>query len=90
MPHNERSKTISQGNERAPNRAMFRALGYTSDDFDKPMIGIANGHSTITPAMLVSNRWPTPPLRRSRRRARMPRFSVCPRFPTACPWARKA
>ncbi|MGQ2904427.1 MAG: dihydroxy-acid dehydratase [Neoaquamicrobium sediminum] len=49
MPHNERSKTISQGNERAPNRAMFRALGYTSDDFDKPMIGIANGHSTITP-----------------------------------------
>ncbi|OCW58360.1 dihydroxy-acid dehydratase [Hoeflea olei] len=40
---------ITKGVERSPNRAMFRALGYRSEDFDKPMIGIANGHSTITP-----------------------------------------
>uniref|UniRef100_UPI003BAC9B71 dihydroxy-acid dehydratase n=1 Tax=Stappia sp. TaxID=1870903 RepID=UPI003BAC9B71 len=49
MPYNERSKTISQGIERSPNRAMFYGLGYTKEDFDKPMVGVANGHSTITP-----------------------------------------
>ncbi|WP_186397482.1 dihydroxy-acid dehydratase [Stappia sp. TSB10GB4] len=49
MAYNERSKTISQGIERSPNRAMFYGLGYTKEDFDNPMIGIANGHSTITP-----------------------------------------
>ncbi|WP_349360344.1 dihydroxy-acid dehydratase [Stappia sp.] len=49
MPYNERSKTISQGVERSPNRAMFYGLGYTKEDFDNPMIGIANGHATITP-----------------------------------------
>lgn len=49
MAYNKRSRTIVEGVERSPNRAMFYALGYTKDDFDKPMIGVANGHSTITP-----------------------------------------
>ncbi len=49
MPYNDRSKTITQGIERSPNRAMFYGLGYTKEDFDNPMIGVANGHSTITP-----------------------------------------
>jgi dihydroxy-acid dehydratase len=49
MPLNDRSRHVTQGVARAPNRAMFYALGYTKEDFDKPMIGIANGHSTITP-----------------------------------------
>jgi dihydroxy-acid dehydratase len=49
MPFNERSKHITQGVARSPNRAMYYAMGYTEEDFDKPMIGIANGHSTITP-----------------------------------------
>jgi dihydroxy-acid dehydratase len=49
MPFNERSKHITQGTARSPNRAMYYALGYEKADFDKPMIGIANGHSTITP-----------------------------------------
>ncbi len=49
MPHNERSKHVTQGVARAPNRAMYYALGYTEKDFDNPMIGVANGHSTITP-----------------------------------------
>ena len=44
-----RSHHITQGVARAPNRAMFYALGYQEDDFDKPMVGIANGQSTITP-----------------------------------------
>ena len=49
MPFNERSKNITQGITRAPNRSMYYAIGYQKSDFDKPMIGIANGHSTITP-----------------------------------------
>jgi len=49
MPFNERSRHITQGIARSPNRAMYYALGYEKADFDKPMIGIANGHSTITP-----------------------------------------
>ncbi|MFL5402716.1 MAG: dihydroxy-acid dehydratase [Gemmatimonadales bacterium] len=44
-----RSSTITQGVQRAPNRAMLRAVGFGDDDFDKPIVGIANAHSTITP-----------------------------------------
>ncbi|MGX1307018.1 dihydroxy-acid dehydratase [Amorphus suaedae] len=49
MAANDRSKHVTQGVERSPNRAMYYALGYKKEDFSKPMIGIANGHSTITP-----------------------------------------
>ena len=49
MPYNERSKHVTEGDLRAPNRAMYYPMGYTRADFDKPMIGVANGHSTITP-----------------------------------------
>jgi dihydroxy-acid dehydratase len=46
---NRRSKHITEGVARAPNRSMYYAMGYTEKDFGKPMIGVANGHSTITP-----------------------------------------
>jgi dihydroxy-acid dehydratase len=46
---NRRSKTITEGVARAPNRSMYYAMGYEPSDFAKPMIGVANGHSTITP-----------------------------------------
>jgi len=46
---NPRSKNITEGKSRAPNRSMYYAMGYEGDDFSKPMIGVANGHSTITP-----------------------------------------
>lgn len=49
MASNRRSRNITQGVQRAPNRSMYYGMGYSSDDFSKPMIGIANGHSTITP-----------------------------------------
>ena len=49
MPNNERSKHVTQGVARSANRAMYYAMGYKDEDFDKPMIGVANGHSTITP-----------------------------------------
>mgnify|MGYP000582463351 CR=1 FL=1 len=46
---NERSRMITEGVARAPNRSMYYAMGYEEEDFQKPMIGVANGHSTITP-----------------------------------------
>ncbi len=49
MADNERSKHITEGVARSPNRAMYYAMGYKKEDFSNPMIGIANGHSTITP-----------------------------------------
>ncbi len=49
MAHNRRSKTITEGVARAPNRSMYYAMGYRESDFANPMIGVANGHSTITP-----------------------------------------
>ena len=49
MSINRRSKNITEGVARAPNRSMYYALGYQESDFKKPMIGVANGHSTITP-----------------------------------------
>ena len=48
-PSNRRSKNITEGVARAPNRSMYYGMGYKETDFGKPMIGVANGHSTITP-----------------------------------------
>ena len=52
MANNFRSKLITQGVERSPNRAMLRAVGFGDEDFAKPIIGVANGYSTITPCNL--------------------------------------
>ena len=49
MTFNRRSKNITEGVARAPNRSMYYGMGYVEGDFGKPMIGVANGHSTITP-----------------------------------------
>ena len=52
MPENLRSKIITEGVQRSPNRSMLRAVGFGDDDFDKPIVGVANGYSTITPCNL--------------------------------------
>ena len=44
-----RSHSITRGVERTPNRAMLRAVGFGDEDFKKPIVGVANGYSTITP-----------------------------------------
>jgi len=49
MADNRRSRLITQGVARSPNRAMLRAVGFKDNDFDKPIIGVANGHSTMNP-----------------------------------------
>ena len=46
---NWRSKAITGGINRSPNRAMLREVGFGDDDFDKPIVGVANGHSTMNP-----------------------------------------
>jgi len=50
-----RSAAITQGIQRSPNRAMLRAVGFGDDDFNKPIIGIANSYSTITPCNMGLN-----------------------------------
>ncbi len=49
MAANRRSQLITQGVARSPNRAMLRAVGFRDGDFDKPIVGVANGHSTMNP-----------------------------------------
>ena len=49
MAYNRRSKVITQGIPRSPNRAMLRAVGFGDRDFEKPIVGVANGHSTMNP-----------------------------------------
>jgi dihydroxy-acid dehydratase len=49
MTDNLRSRTITAGVQRAPNRAMLRAVGFGDADFVKPIVGIASAQSTITP-----------------------------------------
>jgi dihydroxy-acid dehydratase len=49
MASERRSRTITGGVQRAPNRAMLRAVGFGDGDFEKPIVGVANAYSTITP-----------------------------------------
>ena len=55
MPENFRSQLVTKGVQRAPNRAMLRAVGFEDLDFTKPIIGVANAYSTITPCNMGIN-----------------------------------
>ncbi|PSF38777.1 dihydroxy-acid dehydratase [Aphanothece hegewaldii CCALA 016] len=55
MSDNNRSRVVTQGIQRSPNRAMLRAVGFTDEDFTKPIVGVANGYSTITPCNMGIN-----------------------------------
>jgi dihydroxy-acid dehydratase len=55
MSDNLRSQVITQGVQRSPNRAMLRAVGFQDEDFIKPIVGVANGYSTITPCNMGIN-----------------------------------
>ncbi len=54
-----RSLTTTEGMGRAPNRAMLRAVGFMDDDFNRPMVAVANLHSDITPCNAHLNRLAT-------------------------------
>ncbi len=55
MSDNRKSQAITQGVQRTPNRAMLRAVGFGDEDFSKPIVGLANGYSTITPCNMGLN-----------------------------------
>src|ERR1051325_6858759 len=55
MSDNRRSKAVTEGLHRAPGRSMLRATGFGDDDFSKPIIGVANGYSTVTPCNMGLN-----------------------------------
>ena len=55
MSENLRSRIVTQGVQRSPNRAMLRAVGFQNEDFTKAIVGIANGYSTITPCNMGIN-----------------------------------
>ena len=59
MSDNLKSRVVTQGVQRSPNRAMLRAVGFGDEDFTKPIIGIANSHSTITPCNMGINKLAT-------------------------------
>ena len=74
MPDNQRSRAITQGAERTPNRAMLRAVGFRDGDFDKPIVGVANGFSTITPCNKGLNELATDAERALRNAGAMPQM----------------
>ena len=55
MAENFRSRLITEGVQRSPNRSMLRAVGFKDEDFKKAIVGIANAYSTITPCNLGLN-----------------------------------
>jgi dihydroxy-acid dehydratase len=68
MSDNFRSQVVTQGVQRSPNRAMLRAVGFGDRDFTKPIVGIANGYSTITPAIWGWMAWQNGQRRELKRR----------------------
>ncbi len=52
---NQRSSMMTEGDKRAPNRAMLRAVGFKDEDFQKPIIGVASAWSEVTPCNMHLN-----------------------------------
>ena len=88
---NRRSKNITEGTARAPNRSMYYAMGYESEDFKKPMVGVANGHSTITPCNSGLQRLADAAIARNSKRPVVMRKSLVPQpFQMVWPWVLRA
>ena len=83
-PLNRRSKTITEGISRSPNRAMLRAVGFTDADFNKPIVGVASGHSTMNPCNAGIG--PLAARAEGALKAAGRKRSVSRRLPTALPW----
>jgi dihydroxy-acid dehydratase len=87
MANNDRSKHITEGITRAPNRSMYYGMGYKESDFENPMIGVANGHSTITPCNSGLQPLADAAVVAIREAKANPKFSVRPPSLTECRWA---
>ena len=89
MPNNRRSQIITQGVARSPNRSMLRAVGFEDGDFDKPIVGIANGYSTITPCNAGLHMLAIAPKPRVRAAGAMPQMFGAITVSDGIAWARK-
>ncbi len=87
MSGNDRSKAITQGIQHSPNRSMLRATGFGDADFDKPIVGIANGYSTVTPCNMGLNELATRAAEFCVNAAPCPKFSELSPSATASLWA---
>src|SRR5436190_5406815 len=56
VPNRPRSHEVTDGNTRAPARAMLRAVGMTDGDWDKPQVGVASSWNEVTPCNLPLDR----------------------------------
>jgi dihydroxy-acid dehydratase len=88
-PSNRRSKLITAGPARSPNRAMLRAVGFGDGDFDKPIVGVANGHSTMNPCNAGIQPLVDGAMAALKQPARSRRYSACRPSRTASAWERK-
>ena len=87
---NRRSANITEGKARAANRSMFYGMGYQENDFKKPMVGVANGHSTITPCNSGLQKLADAAIAGIEEAGATRRCSARPLSPTAWPWAPRA
>ena len=55
-----RSDNVTKGSERAPNRSLFYALGYTKEELERPLIGVVSAYSEIVPGHMNLTRSPMP------------------------------
>ena len=55
-----RSDNVTKGSERAPNRSLFYALGYTPEELERPLIGVVSAYSEIVPGHMIWTRSPMP------------------------------
>ena len=54
---NLRSDNVTKGAERAPNRSLFYAMGYTKEELERPLIGVISAHSEIVPVFATVSQW---------------------------------
>ena len=87
MALNKRSQLITHGVARSPNRAMLRAVGFGDGDFEKPIVGVANGHSTMNPCNAGIQPLVDRAMAALEEPARCRRCSACRPSPTASAWA---
>jgi dihydroxy-acid dehydratase len=73
-----KSLITTGGPNRAPNRAMLRAVGFRDEDFEKPIVGVANLHSDITPCNAHLDRLARKAIEGARAGGAVPQVFGCP------------
>ena len=86
-----RSDNVTKGVERAPNRSLFYALGYTKEELERPLIGVVCSYNEIVPGHMNLDKIAEAPSRRASAPPAARRWSSPPSpCATASPWATSA